>query len=493
LTDVPPKVKDELMKQLRILRIVVASPNDVKDERNILAEVATELNRGIAKDHALHIEISRWETDAFPGFHAEGAQGIIDTVLHIEDCDLLIGIFWKRFGTPTSDAKSGTEHEFRKAYEAWKRNQHPQLMIYFNKKPYAPESKEEIEQWGQVLELKREISQEGRLWSYNGKSQFERLVRNHLTQFILSLPPLEDALFGLSQKTFTNNASTTITTPSHSPLSVDKQISLWLEIKASNSPRTRKHYVAYITGFRRELQRRGFDLDCENEKVVSPLVQHWADHGMKGNEVSDYTYNTRLSALNSFYQFACEHHWMRSNPIEMVKRRKEKRREPNYAGNILNLDTIVETITSGLKSIDRKTLLGKRDYALLSILFKTLRRVSEVKDLKCGDISITGNSITVTWRRTAGGKVKRTQLSPDISRALLDYLEEVYGDDKPHDAPLWLSYSRYNKGQPIGTQAISAACERYLKITKVEIIRQTLMALGEREGTKEVEKSLDIN
>src|SRR5437016_10654475 len=107
------------MKQLQILRVVVASPRDVQPERNILEEVAEELNRGIAKDRSLHIEVSRWETDAFPGFHVEGPQGWIDSVLQIEDCDLLIGIFWRRFGTPIADAKSGTEHEFRKAYEAW--------------------------------------------------------------------------------------------------------------------------------------------------------------------------------------------------------------------------------------------------------------------------------------------------------------------------------------------------------------------------------------
>lgn len=64
------------MKRLRELRIVVASPNDVKEERKILEEVATELNRGVAKDHELYIEISGWDIDAYPGFHVAGAQGL---------------------------------------------------------------------------------------------------------------------------------------------------------------------------------------------------------------------------------------------------------------------------------------------------------------------------------------------------------------------------------------------------------------------------------
>src|SRR5438445_804528 len=97
----------------RELSIVVASPGDVHDERDALERVAAELNRGIALDRNLHIKILRWETDAYPGFHVEGAQGAIDSVLRIQDSDIVVGIFWKRFGTPTGDASSGTEHELR--------------------------------------------------------------------------------------------------------------------------------------------------------------------------------------------------------------------------------------------------------------------------------------------------------------------------------------------------------------------------------------------
>ncbi len=81
--------------------------------------VIDEVNRGVAADRGLRLELSRWETDAHPGFHLDGPQGLIDPILNITDCDLLIGIFWKRFGTPTADGKTGTEHEFSLAHEAW--------------------------------------------------------------------------------------------------------------------------------------------------------------------------------------------------------------------------------------------------------------------------------------------------------------------------------------------------------------------------------------
>jgi hypothetical protein len=106
---------DGPMHQANILRIVVASPSDVQAERDALPGIVDELDHGIAGEHGLRLELARWETDAYPGFHPPGPQGLIDALLRIEDCDILIGLFWKRFGTPMPDANSGTEHEFRRA------------------------------------------------------------------------------------------------------------------------------------------------------------------------------------------------------------------------------------------------------------------------------------------------------------------------------------------------------------------------------------------
>jgi formylglycine-generating enzyme required for sulfatase activity len=172
------------MHQADILRVVGASPSDVQAERNALPAVIEELNQSVARDRHLRLELVRWETDAYPGFHPEGPQGLIDPILQIEDCDVLIGIFWKRFGTPTRDARSGTEHEFRRAYETWQQHGRPHIMVYFNQSAYAPRSKEETDQWGQVLEFQENFPKEGLWWPYEGASQFERLVRLHLTQFI---------------------------------------------------------------------------------------------------------------------------------------------------------------------------------------------------------------------------------------------------------------------------------------------------------------------
>src|SRR5215471_18101175 len=172
------------MAPINLLRIVVASPGDVQAERDALPAVLDELNRGIAAAHGLRLELERWETDTYPGFHPEGPQGLIDPILRIEECDVLLGIFWRRFGTPTTDAGSGTEHEFLRAYAAWQQHRRPQIMVYFNRRDPKLRSTADLAQYAQVLQFQERFPREGLWWTYNGKAQFERLVRNHLTQFL---------------------------------------------------------------------------------------------------------------------------------------------------------------------------------------------------------------------------------------------------------------------------------------------------------------------
>lgn len=168
-----------------IVRVIVVSPSDVQAERNVIPEVIDDLNKGLADNLGLRLEVLMWETDAYPGFHLDGPQGLIDNVLRIEDSEIVIGIFWKRFGTRTKDSDSGTEHELKKAWQSWKLTNSPQVMVYFNQESYSPKSKLETDQWGAVLEFQANFPNEGLWWPYIGNEQFERLVRNHLTAFLL--------------------------------------------------------------------------------------------------------------------------------------------------------------------------------------------------------------------------------------------------------------------------------------------------------------------
>ena len=166
------------------IRIFVASPGDVARERRSLERVVNELNAGVARALGRRLELSRWETDTYPAFHIEGPQAHIEDVLKIEDCDVLICIFSRRFGTPTMNARSGTESEFLRAYRSWKETDKPQIMMYFWKGPFIPIGEEEKKQWNALRRFKRRFPTEGLYWHYGNAREFQDLVRHHLALYL---------------------------------------------------------------------------------------------------------------------------------------------------------------------------------------------------------------------------------------------------------------------------------------------------------------------
>ncbi len=174
------------------VRVVVVSPGDVARERAAAQTVIDELNRTIAGPHGIRLSLWRWEADARPGLHGQGPQGLVDDLMDIHEADLVIGVFWKRFGTPTDEADSGTEHELRRAWAAWKERRRPEVMIYMCARAYAPRSPDELVQWQRVLEFQRELPKQQLWWEYTRVHRFEALLREHLTRFVLERSAARD-------------------------------------------------------------------------------------------------------------------------------------------------------------------------------------------------------------------------------------------------------------------------------------------------------------
>jgi hypothetical protein len=154
-------------KQYEVIRIALVSPSDVVHERNRANSVIKSVNTHLAMPLGFVIELRQWE-DVYPALHDLGPQGHIDSQLDIAQCDYVVGILWRRLGTPTPSGETGTEHEVRKAYALWLEHDRPQAMLYFNTKPYSPSSIEETDQWGRVLRFKHEFQPKGVVHEYSG-------------------------------------------------------------------------------------------------------------------------------------------------------------------------------------------------------------------------------------------------------------------------------------------------------------------------------------
>ena len=170
----------EQTQTVRKVRLFVASPGDVERERDSIVRVVTELNNTIGYNLELAVELIRWETHAHPALGRP--QGVINA--QIGGYDIFVGIMWKRFGTPTGQADSGTEEEFNLAYEEWKRDNRLQVLFYFSQAKYTLNSASEIEQAGKVLAFKEELKTKGLIWEYPNASGFPNTLRQHLTNIL---------------------------------------------------------------------------------------------------------------------------------------------------------------------------------------------------------------------------------------------------------------------------------------------------------------------
>lgn len=120
-----------MSQEVTEVKVFVASPGDVRAERNALAVVVAELNYTTGQKLGFVVELVRGKTHCRPG--AGRPQGVINDL--IGPNDVFLGIMWNRFGTPTGEADSGTEEEFNLAYAEWERSGHPHILFYFCQAP----------------------------------------------------------------------------------------------------------------------------------------------------------------------------------------------------------------------------------------------------------------------------------------------------------------------------------------------------------------------
>ena len=169
------------------IRVFVASPSDVQRERDLLLGIINELNRtcdSLLGQAMVRLELLRWETNTFPDVGR--AQALITE--QIGDYDIFIGILWKRLGTPTGTAASGTIEEYETAYGRWQETGRPHICFYFNRAASSPpRSVPDAEQLVGVARFREQLETKAFVREYDGPDMFADTVRPQLAQIVGSL------------------------------------------------------------------------------------------------------------------------------------------------------------------------------------------------------------------------------------------------------------------------------------------------------------------
>ena len=171
--------------QATVLPVMIASPGDVAMEREIVREVIHDWNDVNAASSKVILVPVGWDSHSSPEL-AGRPQEIINSRL-LQPCDLLIGVFWTRLGTPTGEAKSGTVEEIERHVSAGK-----PAMLYFSSRPAAPESIDAA-QYAALKSFRDDwCKPRGLVESFDSPDQFRKLFAKQLQIALIQSPPLRE-------------------------------------------------------------------------------------------------------------------------------------------------------------------------------------------------------------------------------------------------------------------------------------------------------------
>lgn len=172
-----------------IVRAFLASPGDVKPEREEVCRSAIEWNAIHSLDREAMLEVVRIETHVQSEF-GDHPQEIINSQL-LGRCDFLIAVFWHRLGTPTNKKRSGTIHEIA----AFAEEEGPEkVMVFFSDQPLP--NNVDTDELREFREFKAEMRQKGLYIAYSDLGDFRDKLRNQIElrlNKLLKSPKAEEA------------------------------------------------------------------------------------------------------------------------------------------------------------------------------------------------------------------------------------------------------------------------------------------------------------
>jgi integrase/recombinase XerC len=155
-------------------------------------------------------------------------------------------------------------------------------------------------------------------------------------------------------------------------------------------------------------------------------VRDWKAYQQTAEKAAPATINQRLVAVTRFFRWACAQGLCWENPAEEVAHLRLAPRQPKA----------LEQTT--LRKLLRAARGHLRDYALVEVLAGTGLRVSELLNLKVGDVTLNERSGQVTVRKGKQGDYRVIPLTLDVRKALATYLEQGHPDPDNPAAPLWV-------------------------------------------------------
>ena len=162
----------------------------------------------------------------------------------------------------------------------------------------------------------------------------------------------------------------------------------------------------------------------------------------------------KLATLRTFFRFLCRIQVLEMNPAKLVSSPRLEKRLPN----VLSVDEVIKFV----ETPDGSSPLGRRDRAILEMLYATGVRVSELTGLDLDDIDFKHESIRVLGK---GGKERIVPFGSKAREALQSYFD-VRGEmllEAPEHLRDPLAVFLNYQGTRISSRSVGRLIDKYVK------------------------------
>jgi len=244
---------------------------------------------------------------------------------------------------------------------------------------------------------------------------------------------------------------------------------------------SRKTYDNGITKFINWINGRG-NKPLQRADIIAYRDDLKAGVNAKGRANTPATVATYMAAVKSFYTFLETNEGIinlaRGIKVETTKEHKKDALTTAQAAAVLN-------------SIDRGTVVGRRDFALMKLLITTGLRTVEATRANVEDIRNRGDrTVLYVHGKGRAGKDEFVYLSGDVERAIRTYLKDRR--NPTGDAPLFASHSDRHPGGRMLPLSISRIVKTRLQAAGYDDSRLTAHSLRHTAVTWALEDGASV-
>lgn len=238
---------------------------------------------------------------------------------------------------------------------------------------------------------------------------------------------------------------------------MDKKIDEFLQYARAEknySEKTCASYANDLVQFNTFLStEKHYSLSEIDYTLLRQFIHTLGEQGLAKSSVS-----RKISTLKSFFNYFFKTGQIEQNPASRLHFPKKDKKLPDFLEE--------KQISELLEKPDTTTLQGKRDRAVMELLYGAGMRVGELATLNIKDLDLLGDVVMVKGK---GGKQRMCPLGSYARKALREYLDS-YPGVKTASAPVFLS----GRGNRLESRMVERIVKKYAATMGLNITPHTL-------------------